>query len=262
MVQRYGPNGSFWYTGGVRRTDIPYLPVRAWEVWNEPNLAGNWGGSPNPSQYHTLLARTRDAVTAVDHGAVIVFAGLALRGTNANTNGGITFLQQVLAVPGAATRFEAIGAHSYPPDPAELGSHLTIFRSTLDDGGSNAEIWLNEFGWPTGGTSSVHPAVSLATQDSYLALALDLVESQRSSLKLGPAMWFAFRDLTPGSTDPCQAGFSAGTWSNYLGLRTSQANGNTAKPAWATFTSRAQSAGDLPLPFGATSAASEWLLQD
>jgi hypothetical protein len=112
MVQRYGPNGNFWYTGGVRRTDIPYLPVRAWEVWNEPNLAGNWGGSPNPSQYHTLLARTRDAVTAVDHGAVIVFAGLALRGTNANTNGGITFLQQVLAVPGAATRFEAIGAHS------------------------------------------------------------------------------------------------------------------------------------------------------
>lgn len=262
VARRYGPGGSFWFASGVPRTDIPYLPIRAWEVWNEPNLSSNWGGLPtSPAQYYALLARTRDAVRSADPGAVIVFAGLAFRGTDGNGNNAVTFLQQTLAINGATAKFEALGVHSYPPTPAELETHLTITRSTLDAAGSAAQIWLTEFGWPTGGTSSAHPAVSLTEQDTNLMQTLDRIETQRTALKLGPAFWFAYRDLTPGSTDPCQAGFSAGTWSNYLGLRTSQANGNTAKPAWLTFVTRCQSAQPLKLPLGITAADHSWLKQ-
>lgn len=262
MALRYGPNGSFWTVGGVPRTDIPYLPIRAWEVWNEPNLSSNWGDLPtSPSQYHTLLLRTRDAVRSVDHQAVVVFGGLALRGADANGNNAITFLQGVLAQPGAIKVFEALGAHSYPLTPADLENHLSIARSTLDAAGSSAEIWVTEFGWPTGGTSSVHPPVTLVVQDSNLTETLNRIETRRSALKLGPACWFAFRDLTPGSSDPCQAGFSAGTWSNYLGLRTSQASGNMPKPSWQTLGTRAQGTQPLLLPFPMTAACNEWLRQ-
>src|SRR2546423_13967696 len=34
LVDRYGPTGSFWR--GPR--GLPRRPIRAWQVWNEPNL--------------------------------------------------------------------------------------------------------------------------------------------------------------------------------------------------------------------------------
>ena len=36
LVQRYGPDGSFW-TGQHRRQ-----PIRQWQIWNEPNLMFFW----------------------------------------------------------------------------------------------------------------------------------------------------------------------------------------------------------------------------
>lgn len=261
MVLRYGPQGTFWFPGGVLRTDVPYLPLRAWEVWNEPNLSANWGGlPPNATQYYALLSRTSAAVHLVDYAAAVLFGGIALKDANANGHGGVTFIQNVLSQPGAGTSFQALSVHSYPITPADIENHLNIMRSTLNGAGNSAQIWLTEFGWPTGGTTGAHPAVSLATQDAYLADTLTRVENQRAALKLGPVIWFAFRDLTPGSSDPCQAGFGTTSWSNFLGLRTSQSNGNNAKPAWTTMGTRAGSAAPLALPLVVNSAHRDWLL--
>src|SRR3954470_2905042 len=44
---RYGPNGSFW----TEHTDLPYLPVRTWQIWNEPNLPVYWQPKPSAKQY-------------------------------------------------------------------------------------------------------------------------------------------------------------------------------------------------------------------
>jgi hypothetical protein len=85
------------------------------------------------------------------------------------------------------------------------------------------------------------------------------VETQRTTLKLGPVFWFAYRDLTPGSGNPCEAGFAASSWSNYLGLRTSQTNGNLPKPAWTTIGTRAQAAPALTIPLQLTAASAEWM---
>ena len=34
LVGRYGPSGSLW----AQRPELPRLPIRDWQVWNEPNL--------------------------------------------------------------------------------------------------------------------------------------------------------------------------------------------------------------------------------
>ena len=34
LVRRYGPNGTFW----SQNPSVPKLPIRAWQIWNEPNL--------------------------------------------------------------------------------------------------------------------------------------------------------------------------------------------------------------------------------
>ncbi len=33
-VERYGPEGSFW----EENPDLPFLPIRSWEIWNEENI--------------------------------------------------------------------------------------------------------------------------------------------------------------------------------------------------------------------------------
>ena len=46
-ARRYGPGGTFWRT----HPGVPYYPVRAWEIWNEPNLALYWAPKPDPAAY-------------------------------------------------------------------------------------------------------------------------------------------------------------------------------------------------------------------
>ena len=50
--------------------------VQAWEIWNEPNLAGEVGGLVEVRPYFDTLKAGYSGVKAVDPGAVVLFAGL------------------------------------------------------------------------------------------------------------------------------------------------------------------------------------------
>ena len=46
LIGRYGPQGSYW----IEHPELPKLPVRTWQIWNEPHLQEWWnteGRSPN-----------------------------------------------------------------------------------------------------------------------------------------------------------------------------------------------------------------------
>ena len=78
LVNRYGPAGSFW----LDHPELPELPVRTWQIWNEPHLNLWWntdGRSPNAwaREYARLLKAAHAAVHAADPGATIVLAALA-----------------------------------------------------------------------------------------------------------------------------------------------------------------------------------------
>ena len=50
--------------------------IRYFQIWNEPNLLGEWGGrSPNPSEYLEMLRVVGRGIRAVDSGNRIVLAG-------------------------------------------------------------------------------------------------------------------------------------------------------------------------------------------
>ncbi|MBC7315930.1 MAG: cellulase family glycosylhydrolase, partial [Chloroflexi bacterium] len=56
--------------------------IRAYEVWNEPNLAREWGGKePDPGNYVKLLKRAYAAIKAADPNAMVISAGLSPTGT-------------------------------------------------------------------------------------------------------------------------------------------------------------------------------------
>src|SRR3981081_2322759 len=67
LVRRYGANGSFW------RDHSPKVPIRMWQIWNEPNIIGFWPPQPFEPRYIGLLPASRAGIKAPHpraHGAL------------------------------------------------------------------------------------------------------------------------------------------------------------------------------------------------
>ena len=72
LVGRYGPSGSLW----AERPQLPRVPIRAWQIWNEPNLTRYWTSQPFARPYVKLLRASRRALRAADPGSRTILAGL------------------------------------------------------------------------------------------------------------------------------------------------------------------------------------------
>src|SRR3954451_21043620 len=46
-VRRYGASGSFWRAHPA----LPFLPIHAWQIWNEPNIPNFWRSGVNARRY-------------------------------------------------------------------------------------------------------------------------------------------------------------------------------------------------------------------
>ena len=171
--------------------------IRAYEVWNEPNLAREWGGKlPDPVAYVDLLRRAYRAIKGADPSAMVISAGLSPTGTwNEVSRPDDWYLESMYVVMGSSNGvFDVVGAHGAgyksPPerDPAEvaadpdLGGHRSLCFRRVEDlraimvkyGDANKQIALLEFGW----TSDPRPdspyhwhAVSEETKADYFVRA-------------------------------------------------------------------------------------------
>ncbi len=130
------------------------------QVWNEPNLTGEWGGKPiSPQQYGLLLKRTADRVKAVNPAALIVTAGLAQTTDDPVTNNmsELTFIQG-LYDHGAQDSFDILSVMGYglgnSPEDRRVGTDRYNFSRTLlvrdimvRNGDAAKPVWLSEYGW-------------------------------------------------------------------------------------------------------------------
>jgi polysaccharide biosynthesis protein PslG len=172
--------------------------VRAYQVWNEPNLAREWGDRlPNPDEYVRLLGLCYQAIKAADPNAMVISAGLSPTGSWTNeARPDDWYLESMYIAMGGSSDgyFDVLGAHGAgflsPPerDPAEvaanpaLGGHRSMAFRRVEDlraimvkyGDADKQIALLEFGW----TSDPRPdspynwhAVSEAVKAEYLVRA-------------------------------------------------------------------------------------------
>ena len=74
LADRYGKDGSFWQ-GDMR----PAVPVRRWQIWNEPDLPKYWRRDANgwAQSYVKLLRESHDQLRSSDRSAIVVLAGLS-----------------------------------------------------------------------------------------------------------------------------------------------------------------------------------------
>jgi GH35 family endo-1,4-beta-xylanase len=101
--------------------------IAGYQIWNEPNLAREWGGRrPDAAQYVALLNVAHQAVKLGDPEALIITAGLSPTtdlGTTARAD--TVFLQEMYDA-GARGKFDLLGAHAAgfkaapEADPAEV----------------------------------------------------------------------------------------------------------------------------------------------
>jgi hypothetical protein len=142
--------------------------VRAYQVWNEPNLAREWAGRrPDPAEYVELLKVCYVAIKAADPEAIVISAGLAPTGTdNEAAMPDDKFLRGMYEA-GAAPYFDMLGLHApgykappeLSPDEAvterEYGGqrafafrHVEDMRAIMEQyGDGDKQIAIVEFGW-------------------------------------------------------------------------------------------------------------------
>ncbi|MGI5837057.1 MAG: hypothetical protein ACOX87_11325 [Chloroflexota bacterium] len=163
--------GDFIYALVSRyKTGSPYGTIHAYEIWNEPNLAREWGNQPpNASEYVQLLKTAYLAAKKADPKAVIVTAGLTPTGTMSNeARPDDVFLEEMYRA-GAKDYFDVLGVHAAgfkaPPEmsPDEIqarkelgGQRFFGFRRVEDlrkimvaNGDERKQVMVLEMGWTT-----------------------------------------------------------------------------------------------------------------
>jgi hypothetical protein len=227
LARRYGPQGSLWRA----RPRLPRVPIRAWQVWNEPNLPIYWGGVPDPPAYARLLAAAGRALKTVDPHAEVVSAGLA------ESRLGMPFEQFVreLDEAGAADSFDTFALHPYAADADAALRAVERTRELLDELDANAPIWVTELGWASGGPRSPFTVGERGQAARIGSVLADLVD-QRRELGVRGVVYFNWRDAPPypGGRD-------------FFGLHTGLLRRNgSQKPAFQSFAAAVRNAASSP----------------
>ncbi len=215
LVARYGPDGKFW----AERPDLPRLPIRAWQMWNEPNLTRYWTGKPFARTYVKLLRAAHSAVRDADPGATVVLGGLPNESWKA--------LRQIYRAGGHGA-FDAVALHPYTGKPVDVLRIVRYAREVMRDyGDRRLPVWITELSWPAAKGKVDHP-VGFETTNKGQARKLDAVMTRlvaaRREDRIARVIWYTW--LSP------ERGPSAFDWS---GLRRLRGSSVVSVPALGVF---------------------------
>jgi len=152
--------------------------IAAYQVWNEPNLAREWGNkAPSAAEYTQMLQKAYQAIKKADPNAVVISAGMAPTTELSQRAVPDTRFIQSMYDAGAKSYFDMLGAHGAgykaPPemDPGQVATdpnyynvgdvncpgdacRIYCFRHVEDlrqimvnNGDGNKKVVVLEFGW-------------------------------------------------------------------------------------------------------------------
>src|SRR3954470_3825890 len=118
LVTRYGPGGSFWQ----EHPELPARPIRAWQIWNEPNITRYWNVVPWAPPYVKLVKVARTTLRQADQHAKIVLAGLP--------NASWEALDAIYKA-GARGSFDVVALHPYTGNPTHVVKIVRFIRRRM-----------------------------------------------------------------------------------------------------------------------------------
>ena len=190
-VRRYGPGGSLWR----ENPGAPSLPIRSWQIWNEPNLGVYWCNRPNPREYASMLRVVGNAIKSEDPGAEIVTAGMP----DSKLKSAMPldrFISRLYRARGKRY-FDTLATNGYATSNAELSELLRRVRRNMNrHRDRRAGIWITEIGWGDGGPQHRFN-VGAAGQAARIANSYKLLAKLAPKLRLRAVVYFAWRDSPP-----------------------------------------------------------------
>lgn len=224
---RYGPGGEYWEESfATTDPDVEPMPIRVWEIWNEPNSSVFWTPEPDPADYVDLVTRSSRVIKKVDPEAEIMSAGMF---ATPQSDGGIPsydFLEAVLGSDSANDAIDIVGVHPYGPDAATAVDQVDRTREVVADSGDGQDLWVTEIGWSSNPVGGSDQAKTPDEQATLLTESLGDLYERREELGLRGVIWFTWHDLVEDSLGDC-------TWCASAGLVDADRD---TKPAWEAFT--------------------------
>ncbi|MGZ4171444.1 MAG: hypothetical protein ACXVRN_08770 [Solirubrobacteraceae bacterium] len=216
LIGRYGPRGSFWRAN----PGVPKLPIRSWQIWNEPNLSYYWK-QPFASTYVSFLRTAHAAIKKADPGGQVVLGAL--------TNTAWKSLGQIYKVKGARDLFDVVSVNGFTRIPANVMLFMLFVRHAMSRFGDGAKPLLaTEISWPSA-KGRTHDRFDFITtqagQARDISTLLPLIGQQRLALHLTGFYWYTWM----GEETPNTTAF------NFSGLLAFHNDKVTAKPALAAF---------------------------
>jgi hypothetical protein len=139
LVVRYGRTGTFW----LEHPELPRVPIRDWQFWNEPHLWFMWS-IPEWAEWSTSyldhLKVFHDAVKTADPQAKVVLGGL--------TNESWKYMRRLYKV-GAKRYFDIATVHPYTRKAEGVPEIVRRFRAVMRKNGDGRKpLWVTELGLP------------------------------------------------------------------------------------------------------------------
>lgn len=219
LARRYGPGGALW----AENPGVKARPVRAWEIWNEPNLPIYFRVKSFMRPYAKLLRAARASLKTFDPGSTVVLAGMA--------NYSWRDLPKLLdADPGL--RFDAAAVHPFTGKPSNVLKIIKLNRKVLAARGrKKTPLWLTEMTWSSAVGKKTPLTKGWETTERGQAVRLStvfaLMTRERRRLGIGQVFWYTWASRDDGSPNSFE----------YSGLRTTDGKPGALrdKPALAAF---------------------------
>jgi len=185
LIHRYGPHGSFWADNpGIRR-----VPIRMWQIWNEPQLSYYWQ-QPFVSSYLTLVRAARRAIKSADPGAKLVLGAV--------TNTAWSTLAELYR-SGARKLFDVVSVNAFTKNPANVIVYLRLVRRAMDRFNDKSKPLLaTELSWTSSRgqtTSHFDWDTTKAGQARNIAKLLPLLGRYRRQLRLMSFYYYTWMGL-------------------------------------------------------------------
>src|SRR3954451_7046270 len=196
LVTRYGPSGSFW----AEHPEVARRPIRAWQIWNEPNITRYWNVASWAPSYVRLLKVAHAALRQADPGARTILAGLP--------NESWVALRRIYAA-GGRHAFDVVALHPYTSTPANVLKLVRLARAEMRRRhDTKLPVWITEPSWPASVGKVDGPrgfTTTDAGQATRLRQGLDLLVKQRSKLRIGRVYWYTWlsQEAAPPSAFAC-----------------------------------------------------------
>jgi hypothetical protein len=216
LAARYGPDGSFWRENpGLAR-----VPIRDWQVWNEPTMIGFWLDQPFAKAYVALLRATRPALRRVDPRARVVLAGLVYDSPGA--------LRSIYRA-GGRRYFDVVGLHPFTLHVRDVVALIERARAVMRaNGDARKPALVTELSWPSARGKVARRygyEVDEAGQAQRVAAALPYLAARRRALRIERVYWYTWLTREVDPRYPF----------DYAGLRRLEPDRVVEKPAFAAF---------------------------